>query len=184
VAARADQRVCVGRFGAPHGVRGEVRLQSFTGDPMAIADYGPLESKDGKLTFEIEALRPAKNVLVARLKTITDRDAAEKLRNVELYVARDRLPAPETDEFYHADLIGLAAVDTAGHELGSVVAAHDFGAGDILELRVPGASNTVMLPFTAETVPQVDIANGRIVIDPPQGLLKDNGVGGPDENKE
>jgi 16S rRNA processing protein RimM len=178
VAARADQRVCVGRIGAPHGVRGEVRLQSFTGEPMAIADYGVLESKDGKLTVEIETLRPAKNVLVARLKRVTDRDAAEKLRNIELYVARDRLPAAETDEFYHADLIGLAAVDKTGRDLGSVVAVHDFGAGDILELRLPGASRTVMLPFTADTVPEVDIAGGRVVIDPPQGLLKDDGNGG------
>jgi len=164
VAARADQRVCVGRIGAPHGVRGEVRLQSFTGDPMAIADYGPLESKDGKLTVEIETLRPAKNVLVARLKRVTDRDAAEKLRNIELYVARDRLPAPETDEFYHADLIGLAVRDETGAEIGTISAIHDFGAGDILEVTRKGALS-VMVPFTRAAVPEVAPTKGFVRVD-------------------
>jgi 16S rRNA processing protein RimM len=167
------ERICVGRIGAPHGVRGEVRLQSYTGEPMAIADYGALENKDGTLTLAITSVRPAKNILVARFKGVDDRTAAEKLTNVELYVPRERLPAPDADEFYHADLIGLAAVDAAGTEIGTVVAVHDFGAGDILELRPTGARGTVMLPFTDATVPVVDIAGGRIVIDPPQGLMKE-----------
>ena len=167
------ERICVGRIGAPHGIRGEVRLQSFTGEPMAIADYGSLESKDGTASFEIVSVRPAGNVLVARFKHVDDRSAAEKLKNVELYVPRDRLPATDADEFYFADLVGLAAVTADGAAFGAVVAVHDFGAGAILELQPAGTTATVMLPFTAATVPTVDIAGGRLVIDPPHDLLKD-----------
>ena len=167
------ERICVAQIGAAHGTRGEVRLWSFTADPLAILDYGPLESEDGSVRFEIESLRPAKTHLVARLAGVSDRTAAEKLANVRLYVPRERLPAPAEDEFYHADLIGLAATARDGRALGSVIAVHDFGAGDILELRLEGARDTVMLPFTAATVPEVDLAGGRIVIDPPHGLLED-----------
>jgi 16S rRNA processing protein RimM len=166
------ERICVARIGAPHGVRGEVKLWSFTGEPAAVADYGPLESQDGTLRFEIEALRPAKDHLVARLSGVRDRDAAQRLTNVDLYVPRERLPAPAPEEFYHADLIGLRAEDRDGTALATVVGIHDFGAGDLLELRAAGASGTVLMPFTAETVPVVDIAGGRVVIDPPQDLFK------------
>ncbi len=166
------ERICVAQIGAPHGVRGEVKLRSFTADPGAVADYGPLETEDGTQRFAIEALRPAKDHLVARLSGVRDRDAAERLTNLRLYVARERLPPPEPDEFYHADLIGLRAESRDGAELATIVGIHDFGAGDLLELRPLGASRTVMMPFTAATVPVVDIAGGRIVIDPPQDLFK------------
>ena len=166
------ERICVARIGAAHGVRGEVKLWSFTADPVAVADYGPLESQDGTLRFEIEALRPAKDHLVARLSGVRDRDAAQRLTNLDLYVPRERLPAPAAEEFYHADLIGLRAEDRDGTALGTVVGIHDFGAGDLLEMRAAGASSTVLMPFTAETVPVVDIAGGRVVIDPPQDLFK------------
>ena len=166
------ERICVARIGAPHGVRGEVKLWSFTAEPAAVADYGPLESQDGTLRFEIEALRPAKDHLVARLSGVRDRDAAQRLTNLDLYVPRERLPAPAPEEFYHADLIGLRAEDRDGTAIATVVGIHDFGAGDLLELRAAGASGTVLMPFTAETVPVVDIAGGRVVIDPPQDLFK------------
>jgi 16S rRNA processing protein RimM len=166
------ERICVARIGAPHGVKGEVKLWSFTADPAAVADYGPLESQDGTLRFEIETLRPAKDHLVARLSGVRDRDAAQRLTNVDLYVPRERLPAPAPEEFYHADLIGLRAEGRDGTALATVVGIHDFGAGDLLELRAAGASSTVLMPFTAETVPVVDIAGGRVVIDPPQDLFK------------
>jgi 16S rRNA processing protein RimM len=166
------ERICVARIGAPHGIKGEVKLWSFTADPAAVKDYGPLESEDGTLRFEIEAVRPAKDHLVARLSGVRDRDAAARLTNVRLYVPRERLPVPAPDEFYHADLIGLRAESRDGAELATIVAIHDFGAGDLLELRPAGASSTVLMPFTAATVPVVDIAGGRIVIDPPQGLFK------------
>jgi len=166
------ERICVARIGAAHGIKGEVKLWSFTADPAAVKDYGPLESQDGTLRFEIEALRPARDHLVARLSGVRDRDAAARLTNVDLYVPRDRLPAPAQDEFYHADLIGLRAEGRDGAALATIVAIHDFGAGDLLELRPLGASSTVLMPFTAATVPVVDIAGGRIVIDPPEDLLK------------
>ena len=165
-------RVCVAQIGAAHGIRGEVKLRSFTTDPAAVADYGPLESEDGTLHVEIEALRQAKGHLVAQLSGIRDRTAAARLANVRLYVARERLPPTEPEEFYHADLIGLRAEDRAGTELATIVGIHDFGAGDLLELRPRGQATTVLMPFTALTVPVVDIAGGRIVIDPPDDLFK------------
>ena len=167
------ERICVAQIGAPHGIRGEVKLKSFTADPMAVMDYGALETEDGTATFEIESLRPAKNHWVAQLRGVRDRNKAERLANTKLYVPRDRLPAVETNEYYHADLIGLAAVTADGSQFGTVVAIHDFGAGDILELKREGKRDTVMLPFTSATVPVVDIASRRIVIDPPEGVFKD-----------
>jgi 16S rRNA processing protein RimM len=160
------QRICVARIGAPHGVRGEVKLWPFTQDPVAVRDYGPLETEDGAARFEIEAMRAAKDHLVVRLKGVNDRTAAERLTNTKLFVARERLPETEADdEFYHADLIGLAVVDAAGHALGSVAAIHNFGAGDLIEVRPAQGNTTVLLPFTEATVPVVDIAGRRIVVD-------------------
>ena len=160
-------RVCVAQIGSPHGVRGEVWLKSFTADPLAVKDYGPLTSEDGTTTFVIEAVREAKDHLVARLAGVSDRDAAARLARTRLYVPRTRLPPPAADEFYHADLIGLAAVRADGSELGTVVAIHDFGAGDILELRPADGGATIMLPFTDAFVPQIDLAGGRITVVPP-----------------
>jgi 16S rRNA processing protein RimM len=165
-------RICVAQIGAAHGTRGEVRLWSFTADPVAVKDYGPLESEDGAAQFEIETLRPAKDHLVARLSGVHDRSQAERLTNLRLYVPRERLPQAAPEEFYHADLIGLRVEDLDGREIGTVVAIQNFGAGDLLELRAEGESQTLLLPFTAVTVPVVDIAGGRIVIDPPHNLFK------------
>jgi 16S rRNA processing protein RimM len=165
------ERVCVAQIGAPHGVRGEVRFRIFTEDPMAVTRYGPLESEDGKQRFEIESLRPGKQMFVARLKGIGDRTAAERLTNVQLYVAREKLPPPDDGEFYHADLIGLAAYDRQGGAVGTVSAVHNFGAGDLLEIKRDGGGS-VMLPFTAAAVPTVDVAGGRIVVDPPEGTFE------------
>jgi len=163
----ASARICVGQIGAPHGVRGEVRLRSFTGDPDAIAAYGPLETEDGHVV-QIESLRRGKDHFVARLAGVGDRNAAERLTNVKLYVLRERLPAPDhADEFYHADLIGLAVVDRAGGKLGTVVAVHNFGAGDLIEVRPATGNTTQMLPFNETTVPVVDLAAGRLVVEPP-----------------
>jgi 16S rRNA processing protein RimM len=166
-------RICVGRIGAAHGTRGEVKLWSYTADPMAVADYGALESEDATQSFTIETLRPAKDFLVARLAGVADRTAAEQLRNTDLYIARDRLPAPEADEFYHADLVGLAVVDRQGATLGTVSAVHNFGAGDLIEVRPVQGGMTVMLPFSDTVVPAVDVAGGRIVVDPPAGAFAD-----------
>jgi 16S rRNA processing protein RimM len=161
-------RICLGQIGAAHGVRGEVRLRSFTADPEAIADYGPLETEDGRIV-RIKSLRAAKDHFVAQLKGITDRDAAEQLTNVKLYVARERLPEPSApDEFYHADLIGLTVVDRAGAARGTVVAVHNFGAGDLIEVKPTDASTTQLLPFDEATVPEVDLAAGRLVVVEPE----------------
>jgi 16S rRNA processing protein RimM len=162
----AGARVCVGQIGAPHGVRGEVRLRSFTAEPEAIAQYGPLEAEDGRV-LKIESLRPAKDHFVATLSGIDDRDTAEKLANLRLYVPRERLPAlAETDEFYHADLIGLAVVNKSGEQLGTVLAIHNFGAGDLIEIRLDAGGKTELIAFNELNVPTVDIAAGRIVIEP------------------
>jgi len=160
-------RICVAQIGAPHGIRGEVRLRSFTQDPMAVKAYGPLESEDGTRRFEIEALRPAKGHFVARLAGVGDRDAAEKLTNIKLYVSRDKLPPIDDGEtFYHADLVGLLAVTSDGAPLGTVTAILNFGAGDLVEIKPPGGGEALMVPFTDAAVPQIDIAAGRMVVVP------------------
>jgi len=161
-------RICVAQIGAAHGIRGEVRLRSFTQDPRAVIAYGPLESEDSTQRFEIEALRPAKDHFVARFAGIDNREAAEKLTNLKLYVPRDRLPPIEDDEtFYFADLVGLTAVTPDGAPLGTVTAVHNFGAGDMIEIRPQGGGEPLMVPFTDANVPGVDIAAGRVVVVPP-----------------
>jgi 16S rRNA processing protein RimM len=144
-----------------------VRLNSFTGDPLAVTRYGALESPDGRRAFEIESWRPGKGFLIVRFKGIADRTAAEALRNLELYVPRERLPAPGDGEFYHADLIGLAARTADGAGFGTVVAVHNFGAGDLLEIAPAAGGPTVMVPFTDAVVPEVDIAGGSLTVVPP-----------------
>lgn len=160
----ADGKVCIAKFGAAHGVRGEIRLWPFTADPLAVANYGPLETSDGRQRFEIASMRAAKDHLVARIKGIDTRDAAEKLNGLELYVAREKLPATEADEFYHADLIGLAAVTAEDEALGRIVAVHNFGAGDIIEIAPAGGGETRLLPFTNAVVPVVDLAARRAIV--------------------
>lgn len=160
-------RICVARFGAAHGVRGEIRLWPFTEEPLGVTSYGPLETQDGRRHFEITSARVQKGHLVARVKGIETREAAELLNGLDLYVAREKLPATETDEFYHADLIGLAAVTADGETVGRIVAVHNFGAGDILEIAPAKGGETLMLPFTNAVVPTVDMAAGRVVVAPP-----------------
>jgi 16S rRNA processing protein RimM len=169
------EKICVARIGAAHGVRGEVRLWTFTEDPLAVLHYGPLSTKDGTRQFEVARARTAKDHLVAALKGVADRDAAERLNGIELYISRDQLPATEDDEYYHADLIGLAAETTSGEALGRVLAIHDFGAGTIIEIAPPNGS-TLLLPFTNAVVPTVDIKGGRVVIELPAEIVGD----GPD----
>jgi 16S rRNA processing protein RimM len=163
-----QDRILVGQFGAAHGVKGEVRLKSFTQEPAAIGRYGVLSDARGLRSFEIAALRHLKDDLfVAKVTGITTRDAAEKLTNIGLYLARKDLPAAEEDEFYHADLIGLAARTTSGEELGRIVQILNFGGGDILEVAPPEGGETLLVPFTKEAVPQVDIGAGYLIVEPP-----------------
>ncbi len=167
--------VCLGQIGAPHGVRGEVRLRSFTAEPAAIASYGPLQTDDGR-AIEIESLRPAKDHFVAALAGIHDRDAAAQLANAKLYVPRQRLPhLADPEEFYHSDLIGLEVVDRAGEQLGSVVAIHNFGAGDLLEVRLDASNKTELLAFNDTNVPRVDVPGGKLVLDAQASALLTTG---------
>jgi 16S rRNA processing protein RimM len=162
------ERIRVARIGAAHGVRGEVKLWSFTQDPMAVANYGPLETEDGARRFEIETLRQAKGFLVARIAGVSDRDAAESLRNLDLFVPRERLPPiAEADTYYYADLVGLAAVTADGAALGTVTAVHNFGAGDIIEIAPVGSGAPLMLSFTEAAVPKVDLKAKQIIVMPP-----------------
>ena len=159
--------ICVARIGAAHGVRGAVKLWTFTEDPLAVKHYGPLTTRDGARQFEVATAREANGHLVATLKGVATREDAERLNGVELYIARDQLPATDEDEYYHADLIGLAAVTADDAPIGRVIAIHNFGAGDIIEIAPPHGA-TLLLPFTNAVVPTVDLAGGRVVIELPE----------------
>ena len=166
-------RICVARIGAAHGVRGAVKLWTFTEDPFAVKEYGPLTTRDGARQFEVTHVREARDHLVATLKGIATREDAERLNGIELYIAREKLPATDDDEYYHADLIGLAAVNAANEPLGRVTAIHNFGAGDIIEIA-PTQGPTMLLPFTNAVVPTVDLAAGRVVIELPAEIEGDD----------
>ena len=158
----------MGRIGAAHGIRGEVRIQSFTEDPMALAGYGPLATNRPGLTVIIATARASGSMLVARLEGIDDRTAAEKLNGVELYVDRALLPQPaDEDEFYHADLIGLRAQLGDGTTLGEGVALPNYGAGDLIEIRDPESGDSFLYPFTRQVVPEVRLGEGYLVIAAP-----------------
>ncbi|MDE1174874.1 MAG: ribosome maturation factor RimM [Parvibaculaceae bacterium] len=170
-----DSRVCVGVIVGAHGVRGEVKVKPFTGTPQALDRYGPLSTDDGR-TFTVKVTGAAKEQLICRLDGLGDRNGAEAMKGVLLYVGRDRLPAlPEDlagEEWYQADLIGLEAVGSDGRSYGRIVAVDNFGAGDLLEIAPAPGVETVYLPFTAETVPEVRLASGTVLIDPPYGIFE------------
>ena len=166
----SQERICVGAITGAFGVAGEVRLKSFCAEPTAIADYGPLSTKDGARSFTVKLTRPVSGGLGARLSGVKTKEEADALRGTELYVDRARLPKLPDDEFYHSDLIGLEAVDTGGVVLGRVVAVHNHGAGDILEIAGAGRKAALMLPFTLAAVPTVDLGAGRVIVDLPEGL--------------
>jgi 16S rRNA processing protein RimM len=169
--AASDRLIPLGIFGAPHGVRGELRVKSYTQDPKAIGAYGDLTDKTGANTFKLAALRPLKDdMLVVRLAGIDRREDAERLTGAELFARRAQLPPPSDDEFYHDDLIGLEARTREGDELGRVVALRNFGAGDILEIAPAAGGETLLLPFTKTVAVEVDFDKGRIVIAPPNEI--------------
>ena len=165
-----DARICLGVVTGAHGVRGRVRVKSFTAEPHAIARYGALESEAGERRFELEITGAGKGVLIAHIDGVDDRDAAERLKGMRLYVRRGALPPPEAEEFYQADLVGLAARRSDGTVMGKVSAVHDFGAGASLEIE-DAAGKALLVPFTRSAVPQIDIAGGSVVIVPPEGLF-------------
>jgi len=168
--------VCVGVIAGAHGIKGEVKVKSFTEESEGFAAYGPLWDETGARRFDMTVRARAKDGLIAAIRGVTDRDAAEALRGVRLFVPRAALPEPGEDEFYYADLIGLSAELEDGSPLGEVVAVHNFGAGDVIEIK--GAGAVLDLPFTSAVVPVVDVAKGRIVVVPPEGLLEARGAKG------
>jgi 16S rRNA processing protein RimM len=168
-------KVCVGVITGVRGLKGEVRVKSFTSDPASIASYGAVTTENGKNSFRLTIKSSAKGLLIARLDGIEDRTSAEKLKGEKLFVPRSALPEPETDEFYQADLIGLYVETDDGKRLGVIKAIHNFGASDILEIayRDGGDKDNMMVPFTSEIVPEVDLKGGRVVINPPKYIDED-----------
>ncbi len=166
--ARSQGSVRVGVITGVRGIKGEVRIKSFTEVPEDVAAYGPVFDKTGERQFDLRVVGTQKGLVLARIKGVEDRNAAEALKRTELFVSRDQLPEPDDDEFYHTDLEGLLAVAVNGDELGKVRGVYDFGAGPVLELN-----DGLMVPFTKEAVPDVDLAAGIVTIDPPEGLLED-----------
>ncbi len=164
--AAPSDLVCLGAIAGAWGVQGAVRLKSFCAEPADIAGYGPLVTEDGR-SFAVTLLKPVAGGLAARLGGVATREQAEALKGVRLHTTRERLPALGDDEFYHADLIGMEVVDTGGAPLGRVRAVNDHGAGDILDILGPGGRE-ILLPFTRAVVPTVDLAAGRIIVDPPE----------------
>lgn len=162
---------CVGAIAGAYGVRGDVRLKSFCAEPSDIEAYAPLTTHDGSQSFSVKLTGTTKNGFTARLGGVTTKEQADALRGTKLFAPRDRLPSLPDDEYYYADLVGLTVFDTGGTEIGTVKAVHNHGASDLLELTIPGQGNTVLLPFTHAAVPTVDIATGRIIADPPDGLF-------------
>jgi len=148
------------------GLKGEVKVKTFTATPEGLGVYGPLHDKDGR-AFSVAAVRAGKDVAFVAFKEVVDRNAAEKLKGTELFVSRDALPATDSEEFYHADLVGLRAEDSEGRAIGMVRAIHNFGAGDVIEIARPDGDE-VFLPFTREVAQEIDIASGRIVIAAPE----------------
>lgn len=163
--------ICVGVLSGSFGVRGEVRLKSFTADPEAIADYGPLFTEDGTQSYDFILIGAVKNGFTTRVSGILTKEQADAVKGVKLFAPRDRLPSLPDDEYYHTDLIGLSVYDTGGTLLGKVKSVMNHGAGDLLEIHGAGLASTVLLPFTLAAVPTVDLSAGRIVADPPDGIF-------------
>ncbi len=165
------ERVRVGTIGGAYGVKGEVRIKSFCAIPEDIAEYAPLTTEDGSRTFDVTITRQISNGLAARMTGVDSKEDADALRGMGLYALRSQLPETDDDEFYYADLIGLDVFDTGGNPIGKIKAVQNHGASDLLEVFGPGLKTTVLIPFTKEVVPTVDIASGRVIADPPEGLL-------------
>lgn len=176
------ERVCLGVIVGSRGLKGDLKVKSFAQVPEDVAAYGALEDETGSRRIDLRVTGQAKGVLIARVEGVNDRTAADKLKGLRLFVGRDRLPPPDEDEYYHSDLIGLA-VEAPQGSLGTVRQVFDFGAGDVLEIA-GGDFGTVMVPFTKTIVPVVDLAGGRLVVDPPDGLLEMDAGGDVEEQEE
>ena len=168
-----SEKIPVGLITGAYGVRGELRIKSFCAVPQDIEKYSPLSSEDGKKSFALALVRPVKNGFAARIADVATKEDADSMRGTVLFAQRGQLPSLPDDEFYHADLIGLDVYDTGGALIGKVKTVQNHGADDLLETQLSGSSATVFLPFTKVAVPTVDLAAGRIIADPPDGILPD-----------
>ena len=169
-----SRRVLLGEVGSAHGIRGDVIVRSYAANPEDIATYGVLESADGKVLPKLAVVRVTDRGVIARFAGVSDRNKAEMLKGTQLWIARDRLPAAGDGEYYHADLIGLDAVAPDGMAIGHVIAVENFGAGDLLEIRLKDSKQTEYVPFTNAVVPEVDLTAGRLVVLMPKDLDDDD----------
>lgn len=167
-------KITVGQLGGAFGVHGDVRLKSFCADPETVVDYGPYTTDTGLEFAQIVITGRTKGMFIARVDGITTKEQADAAKGAQLLVDRDRLPQLPDDEFYYADLIGLPVTDTGGAPMGTIKDVQNNGAGDLLELAVPGVAATVLVPFTMATVPTVDLTARKVVIDPPKGIFPDD----------
>lgn len=167
--------ICIAAIIGAFGVKGELRIKSFCANPADLGNYGPLTSEDGSQSYDLRVNGPIKGGYTCRIKGVQYKDQADALKGVRLYTKRENLPSLPDDEFYHADLVGLDVFDTGGEKLGQITAVHDHGAGDFLEIAGKGIKNTVLLPFTRDAVPTVDLSAGRIITDPPYGVFPEAG---------
>ncbi len=168
----ASERICIGVISGPHGVSGAVRIKSFTANPVDVAAYGDVSDESGKRHFTLTVTGTAKGVVRATIKGVNDRDAAEALKGVKLFVPRTVLPAPDEEEYYYCDLVGLDAVLADGTPLGIVKAVQNYGAGDMIEIEEKEGGSAITIPFSRDAVPKVDLTGGRIVVTPPEWLLE------------
>lgn len=166
-----DEMICVGAVSGSYGVQGEVRIKSFCATPEDIEAYSPLTCEHGVDVFHLSLIRPIKNGFVARLVEVKTKEQGDALKGTQLFARRAQLPSLPDDEYYHSDLVGLTVSDTGGTLIGTVKSVHNHGATDLLEVQRPGSSATILLPFTLAAVPTVDLDAGRIVADPPDGVL-------------
>lgn len=180
-----DSRLCLlGVVRGARGLKGDVRIESFTADPADIGAYGPLCDETGRRSWRLTVTgRTGKGQIVGRLEGVADRDAAEALKGVRLHVRRSALPPPAEDEYYEADLIGLRAETAAGEPLGKVKTVSDYGAGGVLEID-GGPEGSLEVPLSAAVVRKIDIGGGRIVIDPPEILEARPDAARPEEKAE
>ena len=167
--------VCIGVITGVRGLKGDLRVKSFTSNPKDVGAYGPVSDATGDKVWKLSVTGMAKDQVICRIAGVADRTAAEALKGMQLFVPREALPTPDEDEFYHADLIGLVAVEAGirkkSEPFGRILGVYDFGAGDVLEVERP-SGETVMLPFTRQVVPEVNVGEGRVVVSPPDGLFE------------
>ncbi len=176
------KRILLGEISGVHGIKGHVLVRTYSAEPAGIAAYGALENETRDKTFTLKIIRATDKGVVASIAGVADRSAAEGLRGTKLYVERHKLPKASADEYYHADLIGLKAIDGSGETIGEIISVQNYGAGDLLEIKRSGAAQTDLIPLTNASVPEIDIEQGIAVINPPD-LIETGDSGARDQDE-